>query len=83
MVCDLLRATLLGFLFTLLLLFVGHDRDAAVGGEIEYWNGSDWVSFEEWSNPGVPLGDAPWHWMLLLALGYGIAKMRLRKRIHG
>lgn len=52
-------------------------------GEIEYWNGSDWVSFEEWSNPGVPLGDAPWHWMLLLALGYGIAKMRLRKRIHG
>ncbi|MBQ4395550.1 MAG: hypothetical protein II825_09700 [Paludibacteraceae bacterium] len=49
-------------------------------GEIEYWNGSKWVSFEEWSNPGVPLGDAPWLWILLLALAYGIAKMVQRKR---
>ena len=49
-------------------------------GEIEYWNGSAWVSFEEWSNPGVPLGDAPWHWMLLLALGYGIIKV-IRKNM--
>lgn len=64
----------------------GEWRDVADGdtrynsGEIEYWNGDDWVSFEEWSNPGVPLGDAPWHWILLLALAYGIAKMVQRKQ---
>ena len=46
------------------------------------WNGSAWVKLSEYE-PGVPLGDAPWHWMLLLALSYGVVKMRLRKRIHG
>lgn len=44
------------------------------------WNGSEWVKLSEY-DPGVPLGDAPWHWMLLLALGYGIAKMRRRKHV--
>lgn len=43
------------------------------------WNGSEWVKLSEYE-PGVPLGDAPWHWMLFLVLGYGIAKMRLRKQ---
>lgn len=38
------------------------------------WNGSEWVKLTEYE-PGVPLGDAPWHWMLLLALAYAIVRM--------
>ena len=43
--------------------------------------GDHWVLQPGSGDPGVPLGDTPWHWMLLLALGYGIAKMRLRKHV--
>ena len=42
--------------------------------------GDHWVLQPGSGDPGVPLGDTPWHWILLLALGYGIAKMRLRKQ---
>ncbi len=61
-----------------------YDSYTDASGNTYEYNGSTW----EWkSGPGdptnTPLGDSPWHWMLLLALGYGIAKMRLRKRIHG
>lgn len=53
------------------------------GNTYEYQGGA-WVLISGPGDPtNTPLGDAPWHWMLLLALGYGIAKMRLRKRIHG
>ena len=49
------------------------------------WNGSAWVPLSEYQ-PTVPtpLGDAPWHWMLLLAIGYGVVrtiKMRKQKQI--
>lgn len=54
------------------------------GGYMYRYEDGDWVLVGNQSDPSnTPLGDAPWHWMLLLALGYGIAKMRLRKRIHG
>lgn len=59
---------------------VGEERiDEDLGYSVT-WNGSTWVKTTEYE-PGVPLGDAPWLWMLLLALGYGIAKMRLRKHV--
>lgn len=45
--------------------------------------GDHWVLQPGSGDPGVPLGDAPWHWILLLALAYGITKMVQRKRIHG
>lgn len=37
--------------------------------------GDHWVLQPGSGDPGVPLGDAPWLWMLLLALGYAIAKI--------
>ena len=49
-------------------------------GEIEYWNGDTWVSFEEWSNPGVPLGDAPWLWMILMLAAYAAFTTIRRKQ---
>ena len=52
------------------------------GSDKKRWNGAEWEIVGHVTEP-TPLGDTPWHWMLLLALGYGIAKMRLRKRIHG
>ncbi len=38
---------------------------------------SGWIPVDDQGDPILPspLGDAPWHWMLLLALGYGIAKI--------
>ena len=55
--------------------------DSLLGYMVE-WNGSEWVKVENQTDPEhpTPLGATPWHWMLLLALGYGIAKMRLRKQ---
>ena len=58
---------------------IGEKRIDPDLGYSVVWNGTKWVKESEY-DPGVPLGDAPWHWMLLLALGYGIAKMRLRKQ---
>lgn len=53
------------------------------GNTYEYQGGA-WVLISGPGDPtNTPLGDAPWHWMLLLALAYGIAKMVQRKRIHG
>ena len=40
-----------------------------------------WTYVRDQADPGVPLGDTPLLWMFLLALGYGIAKMRLRKHV--
>lgn len=48
------------------------------------WNGSAWIpdSGVDVQDPtNTPISDAPWLWMFLLALGYGIAKMRRRKHV--
>lgn len=58
----------------------GETRYDETLGYTVIWKGSAWVKLSEY-DPGVPLGDAPWHWILLLALGYGIAKMRRRKHV--
>lgn len=54
-------------------------------GVIKTWNAttSEWeVTSGHVSDPtNVPLGDAPWHWMLLLAIAYVSTKV-LRKRIE-
>lgn len=39
-----------------------------------------WVRVEDQADPGVPVGDTPWIWMLLLAIAYVSAKV-VRKRI--
>ena len=57
------------------------DGTTKVEGGQTYVYHDGWQLLEDQGDPGVPLGDAPWHWMLLLALGYGIAKMRLRKHV--
>lgn len=57
---------------------VGTTRN--ISGYIEYWNGSKWVTMDEWLNPGVPVGDTPWHWMILMAVAYGIVKTIRRKQ---
>jgi len=60
---------------------VGETRiDADLGYSVT-WTGSEWVKSTEYE-PGTPLGDAPWHWMLLLAAGYVITKIiRLKRQI--
>lgn len=52
------------------------------GGVMKEWTGSGWqpVGGDVQDPTNTPLGDAPWHWILLLALAYGIAKMVQRKQ---
>lgn len=51
-------------------------------GNFWKWDGSSWTHVNDQGDPVLPtpLGDAPWHWILLLALAYGIAKMVQRKQ---
>ena len=57
---------------------VGTTRN--INGYEEQWDGSAWVRVGL-PDAGLPLGDAPWHWMLLLALGYGIVRtVKIRKQ---
>lgn len=50
------------------------------GGKTYQWDGRDWVLIGDQLDPGLPIGDAPWLWILLLAIAYVSAKV-LRKRI--
>lgn len=52
------------------------------GGYYWEWTESGWVRKGQVPDLGTPVGDAPWHWMLLLAIAYVSAKM-LRKRMTG
>lgn len=45
------------------------------GGKIWKYEGGEWKFLEDQADPGAPLGDAPWHWILLLAFGYAIVRM--------
>lgn len=50
-------------------------------GEVLYtYKDGNWIKVENQTDPTnpTPLGDAPWHWMLLLVLGYGVFKARKR-----
>ncbi|MBR0064792.1 MAG: hypothetical protein IJQ06_04250 [Paludibacteraceae bacterium] len=49
-----------------------------VDGITYTWDGSAWVVVSDQQDPGLPLGDTPWFWMLLLAAGYAALKMSLR-----
>ena len=64
--------------------WIGATRPAG-DGNFWKWDGTQWVLVDDQGDPvapSVPLGDAPWLWMLLLALGYGsIAGMTQRKRV--
>ncbi len=44
------------------------------------WNGSSWDIVGDQQDPGLPIGDAPWHWMLLLAIAYVCTKMLLKRK---
>ena len=48
------------------------------GGNTYRWNGSSWEVISNQQDPGLPLGNTPWFWMLLLAAGYAAVKMSLR-----
>lgn len=51
------------------------------GGQTYKYQGGVWVLVDDQQDPGLPLGDAPWHWMLLWALGYGVVRMiKIRKQ---
>lgn len=52
----------------------GETRYDGTLGYTVTWTESGWVKSLE-HEPGVPLGDAPWLWMFLLALGYAIVRM--------
>lgn len=54
-----------------------------IGGLMYRYNNGEWELIPGQADP-TPLGDAPWHWMLLLAIGYGVVrtiKMRKQKQI--
>lgn len=59
----------------------GDTRDAGGGNYYEYIDGA-WVRVDDHGNPiqPTPLGDAPWHWMLLLMAVYGGAKVWKSKK---
>ena len=46
------------------------------------WNGTSWNPVGDQGDPTnpTPLGDAPWHWMLLLMAVYGGAKVWKSKK---
>jgi hypothetical protein len=46
------------------------------GGNTYRWNGSAWVLVSNQQDPGLPLGDTPWLWMLLLAAIYAVLHFR-------
>lgn len=50
------------------------------GGITYRWNGSAWEIVGDQQDPGLPIGDAPWHWMLLLMAVYGGAKVWKRNK---
>ena len=54
-------------------------------GVMKEWTSSGWqpVGGDVQDPTNTPLGDAPWHWMLLLAVGYGTVRIVRRKRIYG
>lgn len=39
-----------------------------------------WVRVEDQADPGVPVGDTPWTWMLLLVMAYVSTKMLLKRK---
>ena len=58
--------------------------DTRPAGDGNYWkyNGSTWDLVDDHGNPvqPQPIGDAPWHWMLLLMAVYGGAKVWKRNK---
>ena len=56
------------------------DGTTKVEGGMTYVYHNGWQLLENQGDPGLPLGDAPWHWLLLLALTYGITKIVRRKQ---
>lgn len=59
----------------------GDSREAG-GGNYWKYNGSTWDLVDDHGNPvqPQPIGDAPWHWMLLLMAVYGGAKVWKRNK---
>lgn len=59
----------------------GDTRDAGEGNYYKYIDGK-WVPVDDHGNPvqPQPIGDAPWHWMLLLMAVYGGAKVWKRNK---
>ena len=50
------------------------------GGITYRWNGDEWEIVGDQQDPGLPIGDAPWLWMLLLMTVYGGAKVWKSKK---
>lgn len=46
------------------------------GGKTYRWNGSSWDEIGDQQDPGLPLGDTPWLWMLLLIGIYLLARRK-------
>ena len=46
------------------------------GGNTYRWDGSAWVLVTDQQDPGLPLGDAPWLWMVFLAIGYVVVRQK-------
>ena len=59
---------------------IGTKRYDSERGCMVEWNGTEWIPVSNQGDPGVPVGDASWHWMLLLIAGYAIVKRYVKKQ---
>ena len=50
------------------------------GGITYRWDGNDWVPVGDQGDPGLPLGDAPWLWMMLMLAAYAAYKIMRKKQ---
>ena len=50
------------------------------GGITYRWDGHDWVVVGDQADPGVPIGDTPWLWMIILLGAYACTRYIQKKK---
>jgi len=50
-----------------------------VDGKTYRWDGSSWILVGDQLEPGVPVGDAPWWFMALMLMAYGVLRALKKK----
>lgn len=61
-------------------LTIPNGSTKIVGGITYVYRDGAWVPVGDQQDPGVPIGDAPWTWMLLLVMAYVSTKMLLKRK---
>lgn len=61
-------------------LTIPNGSTKIVDGITYVYRDGAWVPVGDQQDPGVPIGDAPWTWMLLLVMAYVSTKMLLKRK---